>query len=66
MIIKLNKTDMKAEVFNNDGVLQKEQSISKDDYISLNRELSGDRIDMVRVTNKLFKPKCITYYGVKK
>jgi len=65
MTIKLDKKNMKAEVYANDK-LQKVQDISKDDYISLNRQLAGDRIGMIRTANKLFKPKSITYHGVKK
>jgi len=66
MQVKICKQSMSATVYQDNGIELKKQDIDKEEYINLMVELSGDRIDMLREANKLFKVKAFTFKGIKR
>jgi len=64
MDVLIDKKKMEVSVLSGDKVL-KNESIDKERYGSLMRELSGERVDMLREATRLFKPKSYKFIGVK-
>ena len=60
----IDKKKMEVSVISGDKVL-KNESIDKERYGSLMRELSGDRVDMLREATRLFRPSRYKFKGVK-
>jgi hypothetical protein len=65
MDVLIDKKKMEVSVLSGDKVL-KNESIDKETYGNLMRELSGDRVDMLRTCAKLFRPSRYKFIGVKK
>ena len=64
MDVLIDKKNMEVSVLSGDKILKKE-SIDKERYGSLMRELLGDRVDMLREATRLFKPSRYKFEGVR-